>query len=113
MKAQEWFRAHLRWAVMVEGQERLRRWEETVYIFLSEDSNAAFQQALQRGRQGERCYQEGRRWIDIQLAEIVTLDRLGTEQTEFEVSLGSKKPTEPLVFEQVFDPEGAFPPPMF
>jgi len=98
---------------MVEGQERLRRWEETVYIFLSEDSNAAFQQALQRGRQGERCYQEGRRWIDIQLAEIVTLDRLGTEQTEFEVSLGSKKPTEPLVFEQVFDPEGAFPPPMF
>jgi len=98
---------------MVEGQERLRRWEETVYIFLSEDSNAAFQQALQRGRQGERCYQEGRRWIDIQLAEIVTLDRLGTEQTEFEVSLGSKKPTEPLVFEQAFDPEGAFPPPMF
>ena len=113
MKAPEWFRAHLRWAVMVEGKEELRRWEETVYIFLSEDSEAAYQRALQRVRQGERCYQEGRRWVDIQLAEIVTLDRLGTDQTEFEVSLGSKKPTEPLAFEQVFDPEGAFPPPMF
>lgn len=113
MKAPEWFRAHLRWAVMVEGQEGLRRWEETVYIFLSEDREAAFQQALQRGRQGELCYQEGRRWIEIQLAEIVTLDRLGTDQTEFEVSLGSKKPTQHLAYEQVFDPEGAHPPPMF
>jgi hypothetical protein len=66
-----------------------------------------------KGRQGERCYQEGRRWIDIQLAEIVTLDRLGTDQTEFEVSLGSKKPTEHLAYEHVFDPDKAFPPPMF
>jgi hypothetical protein len=98
---------------MVEGQEGLRRWEERVYIFLSEDSKAAFQQALRRGRQGERCYQEGRRWIDIQLAEIVTLDRLGTDQTEFEVSLGSKKPTEHLAYEHVFNPEGALPPAMF
>jgi hypothetical protein len=98
---------------MVEGQEGLRRWEERVYIFFSEDSKAAFQQALRRGRQGERCYQEGRRWIDIQLAEIVTLDRLGTDQTEFEVSLGSKKPTEHLAYEHVFNPEGALPPPMF
>ena len=113
MKAPEWFRAHIRWAVMVEGQEGLRRWEERVYIFLSEDSKAAFQQALRRGRQGERSYQEGRRWIDIQLAEIVTLDRLGTDQTEFEVSLGSKKPTEHLAYEHVFNPEGALPPPMF
>jgi hypothetical protein len=98
---------------MVEGQEGLRRWEERVYIFLSKDSKAASQQALRRGRQGERCYQEGRRWIDIQLAEIVTLDRLGTDQTEFEVSLGSKKPTEHLAYEHVFNPEGALPPPMF
>ena len=113
MKAQEWFRAHLRWAVRVEGQEGIRRWEETVYIFLSEDCEAAFQQALQKGRQKELCYQEGRRWIEIRLAEIVTLDRLGTNQTEFEVDLGSKKPTEHLAFEPVFDPEGAFPPPMF
>jgi hypothetical protein len=98
---------------MVEGQEGLRRWEERVYIFLSEDSKAAFQQAFRRGRQGERCYQEGRRWIEIQLVEIVTLDRLGTDQTEFEVSLGSKKPTERLAYEHVFDPERTFPPPMF
>jgi hypothetical protein len=97
----------------VEGQEGLRRWEETVYIFLSEDFQSAFQQALQRGRQGERCYQEGRLWIEIQLAEIVTLDRLGTDQTEFEVSLGSQKPTEYLACEHVFDPDGALPPPMF
>ena len=113
MKVQEWFRAHIRWAVMVEGPEGLRRWEETVYIFLSEDSETAFQQALQRGRQEDRCYQEGRRWIEIRLAEIVTLDRLGTKQTEFEISLGSQKPTEHLAFEHVFDPKGAVPPPRF
>ena len=110
MNGQQWYYAQIRWAVMVEGQEGLGRGEETVYIFLSEDSKSAFQQALQRG---ERCYQEGRRWIEIQPAEIMTLDRLGADQTEFEVSLGSKKPTEHLAYEHVFDPDGAHPSPMF
>jgi hypothetical protein len=41
------------------------------------------------------------------------LDRLGNHQTEFEVRLGAKKPSEQLPFEHVFDLEEATPPPMF
>ena len=33
MKTKEWYQAHLRWAVMVEGKEGLRHWEESVYLF--------------------------------------------------------------------------------
>jgi hypothetical protein len=40
----------------------------------------------------------------------VTLDNLGSNPTEFEVNLGTKKPGEHLPFEHVFDPEGATPP---
>jgi hypothetical protein len=36
MNRQQWYYAHLRWAVMVEGKEGLRHWEEAVHIFLSE-----------------------------------------------------------------------------
>jgi hypothetical protein len=56
---------------------------------------------------------KGRKWVETRLAEIVTLDNLGTNPTEFEVNLGTKKPGEHLPFEHVFDPEGATPPPMF
>ena len=38
---------------------------------------------------------------------------LGSNLTEFEVNLGTKKPGEHLPFEHVFDPEGATPPSMF
>jgi hypothetical protein len=48
-----------------------------------------------------------------QAGDIVTLDNLGSNPTEFEVNLGTKKPGEHLPFEHVFDPEGAPPPPMF
>jgi hypothetical protein len=113
MKAEEWFRAHLRWAVMVEGKEGLRHWEESVYIFLSEDHDTALRQALEMGRRREGGHQEGRRWVESRLAEIVTLDRLGDNATEFEVGLGAKKPSEYLPFEHVFNPDGATPPPMF
>jgi hypothetical protein len=34
MSRQQWYYAHLRWAVMVEGKEGLRHWEEAVHIFL-------------------------------------------------------------------------------
>ena len=113
MKAREWFRTHLRWAVMVEGKEGLRRWVESVYIFLSEGYDAALRQALEIGRRREGGHQEGRRWVETRLAEVVTLDRLGDNQTEFEVGLGEKKPSESLAFDHVFNPEGATPPPMF
>jgi hypothetical protein len=113
MNGKEWFRAHLRWAVMVEGKEGLRCWKESVCIFLSEDSANAFQHALVIGRRGERDLQEGKRWVETRLAEIVTLDRLGANPDEFEVDLGRKKTSGRLAFEHVFDPEGAVPPPTF
>ena len=82
MKTKEWYRAHLRWAVMVEGKEELRPWEESVYLFLSEDQNTAFRRAAEIGR----------------TREVVTLDRLGNNQTEFAVRLDTKKPSEQLPF---------------
>lgn len=35
--SREWYYAHLRWAVMVQGKEGSRKWEEAVQIFLSKD----------------------------------------------------------------------------
>ena len=110
---EQWYRAHLRWAVMVEGKEGLRGWKESVYLFLSEDHDTAFRRALEIGRGHQDEHQEGRRWVETRLAYIVTLDNLGSNPTEFEVNLGTKKPGEHLPFEHVFDPEGATPPPMF
>jgi hypothetical protein len=58
MRSKQWYYAQLRWAVMVEGKQGLRAWKEAVHIFLSEDEQTAFQQALEIGRLGEdteRC----------------------------------------------------------
>jgi hypothetical protein len=113
MTTKQWYRAHLRWAVMVEGKEGLRGWKESVYLFLSEDHDTAFRRALEIGRGHQDEHQEGRKWVETRLADIVTLDNLGSNLTEFEVNLGTKKPGEHLPFEHVFDPDGAIPPPMF
>jgi hypothetical protein len=113
MNGRAWFRAHIRWAVMVEGKEGLRGWEESVYFFLSENEETAFQQALEIGRGGERYHQEGRRSVETRLAEILELDWFGKDQTEFEVSLGFRRGSEKLPFEHVFDPEGKVPTPAF
>ena len=101
---QQWYYAHLRWAVMVEGKQGLREWKETVHIFLSEDREAAFQQALLIGRKNEDYHEEGRRLVEQRLAEVVQLDCLGTNPTEFRVNLGSKKTKEKLAFEHIFHP---------
>ena len=93
MSRQHWYYAHLRWAVMVEGKEGLRHWEEAVHIFLSEDRDKAFQRALEIGHQAEHSHDEGRRWVESRLAEVVRLDCLGADQTEFQVVLGSSKAT--------------------
>ena len=98
MKTKEWYRAHLRWAVMVEGKEGLRHWEESAYRFLSEDQNTAFRRAVEIGRTREAAHPEGRRWVETRLAEVVRLDRLGNNQTEFAVRLDTKKPSEQLPF---------------
>ena len=113
MNRQQWYEAQLRWAVMVEGKEGLRHWEEAVHIFLSDDRDTAFQRALEIGQQAERCHDEGRRWVESRLAEVVRLDCLGYNQTEFRVGLGSSSATEHLPFEHEFDPEGREPEPPF
>jgi hypothetical protein len=106
MNGRQWYYAQIRGAVMVDGQEGLRHWEEAVHIFLSDDQDTAFQRALEIGHQAERSHDEGRRWVESRLAQIVRLDCLGVNQTEFQVGLGSSKATDHLPFEHMFDPEG-------
>ena len=109
MNRQLWYYAQLRWAVMVEGKEGLRQWREAVHIFLSDDQDSAFQRALEIGHQAERSHEEGRRWVESRLAQVVRLDCLGANRTEFDVDLGSSRAAEHLPFEHVFDPEGSEP----
>jgi hypothetical protein len=47
--------------------------------------------------------------LEKRLAQIVSLDCLGSDQTEFEVQLGSRRAQERLAFEHEFDPEGTEP----
>jgi hypothetical protein len=105
MNNREWYYAHLRWAVMVEGKEGLRRWEEAVHIFLSEDRATAFQRALEIGHEAETCHEEGRRLVENRLAQVMSLEPLGANRTEFHVALGSNKTKEQLPFEHIFSPE--------
>ena len=114
MKTKMWFHAQIRWAVLVEGKRGLRSWEESAYIFLSEDHEAAFGQALNEGRRHEHICKEGRRLVATKLAEIVSLDCYGANPSEFMlVSGGSEKATDYLPFDYTFDPEGSIPPPSF
>jgi len=113
MRQQKWFRAKIRWAVMVEGREGLRCWEEAIHIFVSKNQDTAFQHALQIGRTQQGCHSEGRRWVENHLAQVVALDDLGKDLTEFEVTWYTKKPAEHLAFGHVFDPEGSNPATMF
>ena len=105
MNNREWYYAHLRWAVMVEGKEGLRKWEDAVHIFLSQDRATAFQRTLQIGYEAESVHDEGRRTVENRLAQVVTLEPLGVNRTESHVSLGSNKTKEQLPFEHVFYPE--------
>lgn len=108
MSAREWYRAEIRWAVMVEGKG-LREWEEAVSFFLSEDRDSAFQKALEIGWQRREGYEEGRQWVEKRLARIVSLDCMGNNVSEFDVNLGFRRATERLPFEHEFDPEGMAP----
>jgi hypothetical protein len=107
----QWYRADIQWAVMVEGKEGLREWEESVYLFQCEDRDAAFQKALEIGRRDRHlhCHKEGRRWVERRLARIAVLEELGVNPTEIEVYLGARQATERLPFEHEFDPEGTVP----
>lgn len=109
MKPKEWYQAEIRWAVMVEGKQGLREWEDAVYFFLAEDEEAAFKQALEIGWRERDGREEGRRWVEKRLARIVSLQCVGSNQAEFSVKLGFRKATERLPFEHEFDPEGTLP----
>jgi hypothetical protein len=45
--------------------------------------------------------------LEKRLPQVVTLDGLGKDLTDFEVTSYPKKPAEHLAFEHVFDPEGS------
>jgi hypothetical protein len=77
---------------MAEGKEGLRRWKESVYFFLNEGHDTALRRALEVGRDYQDEHQEGRKWVETRLADIVTLNNLGSNPIEFEVNLGTKKP---------------------
>jgi hypothetical protein len=111
VSARQWYRAEIQWAVMVEGKQGLREWEESVYFFQSEDRDAAFQKALEIGRRDRHLdgHEEGRLWVERRLARVVSLDEQGPNPTEFEVCLGTRRATERLPFEHEFDPEGTAP----
>ena len=114
MKTKQWFHAQIRWAVLEEGKRGLRSWEESAYIFQSDNHEAAFEQALAMGRRHQNISKKGRRLVATKLVEIVSLDCCGPNPSEFPLSpRGSQKATECLPFDHVFHPEGSFPPPSF
>ena len=108
-----WFHAQIQWAIIEESKRGLLRWEESAYLFRSENHETAFKQALAEGRRREHYSKPGRHRIAVRLAKIVTLDRLGRDLTEFLAPWVCEKPTEELAFDHVFEPEGTFPPASF
>ena len=62
MKTLLWYRARIRWAEMVEGRG-IRHWEEGLYLFRSENREAAFRRALEIGEGGQRrAWRKSYRW---------------------------------------------------
>ena len=109
MNGKQWYRAEIRWAVMVEGKQGLRDWEDAVYFFLSANDECALEQALDIGWRGYEAHEEDRRWVEKRLASVVSLECLGPDETEFSVRLGFRRATERLPFEHEFNPRGAMP----
>jgi hypothetical protein len=117
MKPREWFQARLKWAVMEEGLG-LTRWREAEHIFLSENRDTAFQEALRLGYTEEHSLipnedDDRNPEIDFRFAEVVYLEELGIGRTAFEVHLGERQATEQINFDHVFEPEGRLPQPIF
>ena len=111
MSDRQWYQAEIQWAVMVEGQQGLREWEESVHLFQAESRDAAFQKALEIGRRDRHLHghDEGRLWVETRLARITVLEELGANPTEIEIYRGVRRATERLPFEHEFDPEGTAP----
>jgi hypothetical protein len=119
MNPRQWFQARLRWAVLEEGYG-LTHWRESEHIFLSENRDAAFQEALRLGYAEEHSLipnedDDRNPVIDCRFAEVVYLEERGMGRTAFEVYLGERprQATERIDFDHVFDPEGRVPQPIF
>ena len=108
-----WFRARLRWAVMADGGEGLRRWEESDCFFRSADWEAAFARALAIGRERQGVHDEDRQSGETRLAAIVTLDCLGADPSVLAGESVTIMPAEPVSFDRVFRPEEVMPPASF
>jgi len=106
---QQWYQAEIRWAVMEEGAQGLREWKDAVYFFLSESPDAAFENALAIGYRECDVHEEDGKWVETRLSQIVSLACLGSDRTQFGVSMGTRRATERLPFEHEFDPEGTVP----
>ena len=117
LKPRQWFQARVRWAVLEEGHG-LYRWREAEHIFLSEDRETAFQEALRIGYAGEYSLipatdQEDAPTIDCRFAEVEYLEELGMGRTAFEVYLGEKPACEVIGFDHEFNPAAHVPAPIF
>jgi hypothetical protein len=116
MKPRQWFQTRLRWAVLEEGRG-LDHWREAEHIFLSEDREAAFQEALRIGYAGEYSLspaldQEPAPSFDCRFAEVEYLKELGMGRTSFEVCIGNKPAREAIAFDHEFDPAAHVPDPI-
>jgi hypothetical protein len=116
MKKRQWYRARIQWAEMVEGRG-IRSWQEGLYLFRSENREAAFQRALEIGEGGQSGEEEqtrrGTRWVETRLTAVLTLDCLGPELSEHEeplevhwIRLPAKQK---LAFDHRFEPDKKLP----
>jgi hypothetical protein len=117
MKPRQWFQARLRWAVLEEGRG-LDHWREAEQIFLSEDRETAFQEALRIGYAGEYSLspapdQEPAPSFDYRFAKVEYLEELGMGRTSFAVYLGEKPAREAIRFDHEFNPAAHVPGPIF
>ena len=114
MKTRQWYRARIRWAEMVEGRG-IRHWEEGLHLFRSEDREGAFRRALEIGEGGQSGGEDnGRRprWVETRLAEVATLDCLGSELEDepLEVHWMRLPAREKIAFDHKFEPARTAPP---
>jgi hypothetical protein len=109
MSGQQWYRARIAWAEMVEVRG-IRHWEEGVHLFRSEDREAAFQRALEIGDGGQSGGEEETRrrtrWVETRFAEVMTLECLAEELEDepLEVQWVRLPATERTAFEHKFEP---------
>ena len=108
-----WFQARLRWAVMADGGEGLRHWEESDCFFRSADWEAAFARALAIGWERQGGHDEDTQYVETRLAAVVTLDCLGADPSVLAGESVPIMPAEPVSFDRVFRPEEVMPPTSF